>query len=160
MTDRQTDPDRHRQTQTQGHSEYPGYYSTGSQRPHRCCPLAKTYPFNGLFTSYRSMSAADAGAQQQTRRPHVSQPPLLSMEETDRRTDGHATVTLTLFRILHGTGSRNQEIIGFWDGSGFDRTIFKQAAPRSGQNNHANITSRNLYRLDAIPDAQPTVSKH
>jgi len=113
-----------------------------------------------LFTSYRSMSAADAGAQQQTRRPHVSQPPLLSMEETDGRTDGHATVTLTLFRILHGTGSRNQEIIGFWDGSGFDRTIFKQAAPCSGQNNHANITSRNLYRLDAIPDAQPTVSKH
>jgi len=38
---------------------------------------------------YRPISAADAGAQQQTRPP----PLLLSISETDRQTDGHPTVT-------------------------------------------------------------------
>ena len=38
--------------------------------------------------SYRSTSAADARAQQQTRLPS-----LLSIDGTDRRTDGHPTVT-------------------------------------------------------------------
>jgi len=39
--------------------------------------------------NYRSISAADAGAQQQTRRP----PMLLSIDGTDRRTDGRPTIT-------------------------------------------------------------------
>jgi len=44
-------------------------------------------------------------------------------------------------------------------------TIYKQSAPHSRQittstDNHTITSSLNFYRLDAFPDAQPTVSKH
>ena len=45
---------------------------------------------------------ADAGGQQQTRRP----PLLLSIDGTDGRTDGYPTVTWTLMRILSGPDLR------------------------------------------------------
>jgi len=54
--------------------------------------------------SYLSISAADTGAQQQTRRPPV----LLSIERTDRRTDVRPTVTQTLLFIL--CGQRQQKL--------------------------------------------------
>jgi len=47
----------------------------------------------------------------------------------------------------------------FWDGSGISWTICKQSAPRS-PHNHTNKSSLNFYRPDALPVAQPIVSKH
>ena len=41
--------------------------------------------------------------------------------------------------------------------SGISWTICKQSAPRC---RHTNTSSFNFYRPDALPDAQPTVSKH
>ena len=31
---------------------------------------------------------------------------------------------------------------------------------QTDNDNHTNISSLNFYRLDALPDAQPTASKH
>ena len=54
-----------------------------------------------------------------------------------------------------------QGMMAFWDGSGVSWTACKQSAPRSlHTDNHTNTSSFNFYRTDAIPDAQPTVSKH
>ena len=49
------------------------------------------------------------GAQQQTSRP----PLLLSIDVTDRRTDGRPTVTQTLLRILAYAGSVNQSKMSY-----------------------------------------------
>ena len=49
-------------------------------------------------------------------------------------------------------------MIGFWDGSGISWTICKQSAPCSRQiitTPHHSV----FYRLDALPDPQPTASK-
>jgi len=46
-----------------------------------------------------------------------------------------------------------QEIMGFWDSSGIAQTISKQSASRSRQN-HANTSSLNFLRLDAVTDVQ------
>ena len=43
--------------------------------------------------------------------------------------------------------------------SGISWTICKQSAPRS-RHNRTNTPSLNFYGPDALPDAQPTVSKH
>jgi len=52
-----------------------------------------------------------------------------------------------------------QEMMGFWDGSGISLTM--QTICTSLQtDNHTNTSSLNFYRPDALPDAQPTVSKH
>jgi len=53
-----------------------------------------------------------------------------------------------------------QEMMGFWDGSGFSWTICKQHAPRSREITTATPHHSIFYRPDALPDAQPTVSKH
>ena len=50
---------------------------------------------------------------------------------------------------------------GFWDSSHIKWTICKQSAPRSRQMiNIITSTSLNVYRPEAVPDAQSTVSKH
>ena len=46
--------------------------------------------------------------------------------------------------------------MGFWDGSGISWTIC--TSPQT--DNHTSTPSLNFYRLDALPDAQQTVSKH
>jgi len=53
-----------------------------------------------------------------------------------------------------------QEMMGFWDGSGFSWTICKQPAPHSRQTTTPTPDQLTFYRPDALPDAQPTVSKH
>jgi len=50
-------------------------------------------------------------------------------------------------------------------GSGISWTICKSSAPRCRQMtmpayNYASTSSLNFYRPDALPDSQPTVSKH
>jgi len=51
-----------------------------------------------------------------------------------------------------------QEMMGFWDAvaSGHMQTICTSLQTDS----HTNTSSLNFYRLDALPDAQPTVSNH
>jgi len=51
---------------------------------------------------------------------------------------------------------------GVWGCSGISWTICIQSAPHSRQiYNHTNNTSSlNFYRLNALPDAQPTALKH
>jgi len=44
-----------------------------------------------------------------------------------------------------------QGMMGFWDG--------KQSTSLQ-TDNHTNTSVANFYRLDALPGAQPTVSKH
>ena len=50
-------------------------------------------------------------------------------------------------------------MMGYWDGSG-------TAGPYANNlhlvktDNHTNTSSFNCYRPDALPDAQPTASKH
>jgi len=52
-------------------------------------------------------------------------------------------------------------MIGFGDGSGISWTIYEIICTSSLQiDNHTNTSSLNFYRPDALPDAQPTVSKH
>jgi len=56
-------------------------------------------------TSCRSISAAGAGAQQQTRRPSL----LLSIDGTERRTDGQTPDRyIDLLRILGGQTGQSQ----------------------------------------------------
>jgi len=43
--------------------------------------------------------------------------------------------------------------MGFWDSSGIAQTISKQSTSRSRQN-HANTSSLNFLRLDALTDVQ------
>ena len=43
--------------------------------------------------------------------------------------------------------------MGFWDSSGIAQTISKQSASRSRQK-HANTSSLNFLRLDALTDVQ------
>jgi len=50
--------------------------------------------------------------------------------------------------------------MGSWDGSGISWTICKQSAPLLQRDNHINTSSLNFYRPGALPDAQPTASKH
>jgi len=50
--------------------------------------------------------------------------------------------------------------MGFWDGSGISWTIGKQSAPRFRQATTSTPHHSFLYRLDALPETQPTVSKH
>jgi len=51
-----------------------------------------------------------------------------------------------------------QEMIGFWDAVAsaglYANNLHFALAP------HTNTSSLNFYRPDALPDAQPTVSKH
>jgi len=49
--------------------------------------------------------------------------------------------------------------MGFGNGSGISWTTCKQSAPHSRQITMP-IPHHFIYRLDALPDAQPTVSKH
>jgi len=51
-------------------------------------------------------------------------------------------------------------MMGFWDGSGISWTICKQSAPCSRQITTPTPHHSVFYRPDALPDAQPTVSKH
>ena len=44
-------------------------------------------------------------------------------------------------------------MMGFWDAVQTICTLLQT-------DNHTNTSSLNFYRLDALPDAQPTVSKH
>jgi len=53
-----------------------------------------------------------------------------------------------------------QEMIGFGDGSGISWTIYEIICTSLQIDNHTNTSSLNFYRPDALPDAQPTVSKH
>jgi len=53
-----------------------------------------------------------------------------------------------------------QETMGFWDGSGISWTICKQSAPRTRHITTSTPHHSIFYRPDALPDAQPTVSKH
>jgi len=53
-----------------------------------------------------------------------------------------------------------QEMMGFWDGCGISWTICKQSAPRSRQITTPTPHHSVFYRPDALPDAQPTASKH
>ena len=48
----------------------------------------------------------------------------------------------------------------FWDGTGTSRTICKQSAPHSTQITTPTPNHSILYKPDALPNAQPTVSKH
>ena len=51
--------------------------------------------------------------------------------------------------------------MGFWDGGGISWTICKSSAPRSRQiATPTHTPSLSFYRPDALPDTQPTVSKH
>ena len=52
-------------------------------------------------------------------------------------------------------------MVGFWYGSGISWTICKESAVCTSlqTDNHTNTISLNLYRPDALPDAQTTVSK-
>ena len=50
--------------------------------------------------------------------------------------------------------------MGLWVGSGIRWTICKQSAPRSRQITTPTPHHSIFYRLDALPDAQLTVSKH
>ena len=50
-------------------------------------------------------------------------------------------------------------LTGFWGGSGISWTICKQSASHS-RYKHTNTSSLNFYRPAALPDEQPTVSKH
>ena len=49
---------------------------------------------------------------------------------------------------------------GCLDGSGISWTICKQSSPRSVQKTTSTPHHSIFYRPDALPDAQPTVSKH
>ena len=50
--------------------------------------------------------------------------------------------------------------MGFWDDSGISWTICKQSAPRSRQITTPTPHHSIFYRPDALPDTQPTVSRH
>jgi len=52
-----------------------------------------------------------------------------------------------------------QKMTGFGDGSGTSWTICKQSAPRSRETTTPTPHHSIFYRPDALPDAQPTVSK-
>ena len=49
---------------------------------------------------------------------------------------------------------------GVWGCSGISWTICKRSAPRSRQTTTPTPHHSIFYRPDAVPDAQPTVSKH
>ena len=49
---------------------------------------------------------------------------------------------------------------GVWDDSGISWTICKLSAPGSRQITTPTPHHSVVYRPDALPDAQPTVSKH
>ena len=54
-----------------------------------------------------------------------------------------------------------QEMMGFWYGSEWHQLGHRQTICTSLQtDNHTITPSLNFYRPDALPDAQPTVSKH
>jgi len=53
-----------------------------------------------------------------------------------------------------------QQMMEFRDSSGISWTMCKQSAPHSKKNNHANASPVNIYRIDSLHDAKPTVSKH
>ena len=53
-----------------------------------------------------------------------------------------------------------QDMMGFSDGSGISWAICKQSAPRSTQITTPTPHHSIFYRQNALPDAQPTVSKH
>jgi len=50
--------------------------------------------------------------------------------------------------------------VGVWDGSGISWTIRKKICTSLQTDNHTNTPSVGFYGPDALPDAQPTVSKH
>ena len=51
--------------------------------------------------------------------------------------------------------------MGFWDGSGMNWTICKQSpAHLTAADNHIKPHNSIFKRLDALPGAQPTVSKN
>ena len=52
-------------------------------------------------------------------------------------------------------------MMGLYDDSGISWTIRKQSGPRCRQITSITSTSSlDVYRPDALPDAQPTVSEH
>jgi len=54
-----------------------------------------------------------------------------------------------------------QEMMGFWDAVASTGPYAVQTICTSLQtDNLTNTSSRNCYRPDAFPDAQPTVTKH
>ena len=57
-------------------------------------------------------------------------------------------------------------MVGFWDDSGISWTIMQTICTSLQADNHTNTSSKltddssvNFYRPDALPHAQPTVSK-
>jgi len=50
-------------------------------------------------------------------------------------------------------------MMGFWDDSGISWTIMQTICTSLQADNHTNTSSVNFYRPDALPHAQPTVSK-
>jgi len=53
-----------------------------------------------------------------------------------------------------------KETMWFGNGSSFSWTIIKTICTLLQTDKHTNTSSLNFYRLDALPDAKPTVSKH
>jgi len=53
-----------------------------------------------------------------------------------------------------------QEMMGFWGWQWHQLDHMQTICTSLQADNHTNTSSLNIYRPDALPDDQPTVSKH